>query len=109
MVRMTLPTSWGIGLGCEAAGGYADDQDAATSLVTVTARTNRSKADQDPRETTVSYAVPVTSRARRQPSIAARCCEDRADPDLAGPQPLLPIPRSGRLMSPVAGVPSAIP
>lgn len=27
---------------------YANDQDAATSLVAVTARTNRSKADQDP-------------------------------------------------------------
>ncbi|MFF0561479.1 HNH endonuclease family protein [Streptomyces sp. NPDC004266] len=29
---------------------YANDQEAATSLVAVTARTNRSKADQDPRE-----------------------------------------------------------
>jgi hypothetical protein len=29
---------------------YANDQDAATSLVAVTARTNRSKADQDPAE-----------------------------------------------------------
>ncbi|MGW0121883.1 HNH endonuclease family protein [Streptomyces sp. NPDC003327] len=29
---------------------YANDQDAAASLVAVTARTNRSKADQDPRE-----------------------------------------------------------
>ncbi|MFF5972199.1 HNH endonuclease family protein [Streptomyces sp. NPDC012769] len=29
---------------------YANDQDAATSLVAVTARTNRSKADQDPSE-----------------------------------------------------------
>ncbi|MGW4699744.1 HNH endonuclease family protein [Streptomyces sp. NPDC004285] len=29
---------------------YANDQGAATSLVAVTARTNRSKADQDPRE-----------------------------------------------------------
>ncbi|MEU2235155.1 HNH endonuclease family protein [Streptomyces vietnamensis] len=29
---------------------YANDQDAATSLVAVTARTNRQKADQDPRE-----------------------------------------------------------
>ncbi|MFF5924179.1 HNH endonuclease family protein [Streptomyces flavochromogenes] len=29
---------------------YANDQDASTSLVAVTARTNRSKADQDPRE-----------------------------------------------------------
>ncbi|MEV6400809.1 HNH endonuclease, partial [Streptomyces sp. NPDC051907] len=28
----------------------ANDQDAAASLVAVTARTNRSKADQDPRE-----------------------------------------------------------
>ncbi|OKJ52563.1 HNH endonuclease family protein [Streptomyces sp. CB02261] len=48
-----LAESWDSGASAwtpERREAYANDQDAATSLVAVTARTNRSKADQDPRE-----------------------------------------------------------
>ncbi|WP_435970196.1 HNH endonuclease family protein [Streptomyces sp. Qhu_M48] len=48
-----LAEAWDSGAsnwGAKRREAYANDQDAATSLVAVTARTNRSKSDQDPRE-----------------------------------------------------------
>lgn len=50
---VALAEAWDSGAGAWTAQrreAYANDQDAATSLVAVTARTNRSKADKDPAE-----------------------------------------------------------
>ncbi|WP_420717230.1 hypothetical protein [Streptomyces sp. H27-G5] len=47
---MTLPSSWSLGLTAARREAYANDLGQQTSLVAVTAHSNRQKSDQDPAE-----------------------------------------------------------
>ncbi|MFF0291899.1 hypothetical protein [Streptomyces sp. NPDC005262] len=46
---MTLPSNWCLAVDAARREAYANDLDAERSLVAMTAKTNRSKADKDPR------------------------------------------------------------
>ncbi|MGX1507637.1 UNVERIFIED_CONTAM: hypothetical protein RKD43_006262 [Streptomyces graminofaciens] len=57
---------------------YANDQGAATSLVAVTARTNRSKADQDPAEWLPPAADQYCRVDRHEAPLGSGCRQGRA-------------------------------